>query len=122
MHLNLTHTASLVRLHQYHDAHTVHKALVRLQPVEETAFLAEYNAQVGALGILRRRPRVLLPEYSCRARKQKPIHQGKIGLIRARFQILRSANFHSPMGIHFFRVIYERTYEHHTLLHAVPLC
>lgn len=38
---------SLVRLHQYHDAHTVHKILVKLQPVEEKAFLAEYNAQVG---------------------------------------------------------------------------
>ncbi len=37
----------LVRLHQYHDAHTVHKVLVKLQPVEEKAFLAEYQSQVG---------------------------------------------------------------------------
>lgn len=39
---------SLVRLHQYHDAHTVHKALAKLQPVEEKAFLAEYHAQVSS--------------------------------------------------------------------------
>ncbi|CAN0031628.1 unnamed protein product [Laminaria digitata] len=37
----------LVRLRQYHDAHTVHKVLIKLQPVEEEAFLAEYNAQVS---------------------------------------------------------------------------
>ncbi|CAN0172306.1 unnamed protein product [Ectocarpus sp. 12 AP-2014] len=39
--------AGLVRLHQYQDAHTVHKALVKLQPVEEKTFLAEYNAQIA---------------------------------------------------------------------------
>lgn len=37
----------LVRLRQYHDAHTVHKVLSKLQPVEEETFLAAYNAQVG---------------------------------------------------------------------------
>ncbi|CAM9213846.1 unnamed protein product, partial [Scytosiphon promiscuus] len=31
----------------YHDAHTVHKCLAKLQPVEEQAFLAEYNAQIA---------------------------------------------------------------------------
>eukprot|EP00903_Cladosiphon_okamuranus_P010376 g9815.t2 len=39
--------AGLVRLHQYHDAHTVHKALSKLQPLEEKAFLAEYHAQIA---------------------------------------------------------------------------
>lgn len=37
----------LVRLHQYHDAHTVHKVLSKLQPIEEETFLATYNEQVG---------------------------------------------------------------------------
>ena len=40
----------LVRLRQYHDAHTVHKVLSKLQPVEEETFLAAYNAQVGWTG------------------------------------------------------------------------
>ncbi|CAM9457574.1 unnamed protein product, partial [Hapterophycus canaliculatus] len=39
--------AGLVRLHQYHDAHTVHKSLAKLRPVEEEAFLAKYNAQAS---------------------------------------------------------------------------
>lgn len=48
----------LVRLRQYHDAHTVHKVLSKLQPVEEEAFLAAYNAQVGwtGLGMYRHSP------------------------------------------------------------------
>lgn len=45
---NIHNLGRLVRIHQYHDAHTVHKALVKLQPLEEKAFLAEYHAQVSS--------------------------------------------------------------------------
>ncbi|CAM9540113.1 unnamed protein product, partial [Discosporangium mesarthrocarpum] len=39
--------ASLVRLHQYSDAHTVHKMLNKLKPREEEVFLHEYQQKIA---------------------------------------------------------------------------
>ncbi|CAM9305100.1 unnamed protein product [Ascophyllum nodosum] len=38
--------AGLLRLHRYKEAHTVHKMLMKLKPMEEKAFLAAYGKQI----------------------------------------------------------------------------
>ncbi|CAB1107083.1 unnamed protein product [Ectocarpus sp. CCAP 1310/34] len=127
----LTCTTSLVRLHQYHDAHTVHKALVKLQPVEEKAFLAEYNAQIALKRQAlekrqahdREKLRESLTDFRLREERERnkviEKHSTRLGTTYGPFHL--APQVHVMLGLKILHFVTLLTWLH-IVLAAAPIC